>query len=447
MTKYLFLLSLLAVCSGLIFLLIPDRYNDFRLRLRSRFGFLKSKKKKEKVWDSKRRAMLRIKGGVYFVIGITWLFMAQTSCLVVPESKVVAEYGNLSTKIEDTIKTFAAEENAAGLVVGIIDNNQDTLCLYGYSDLDEKVPVEKNTLFEIGSVTKIFTGIMLSKAINDGKVRIDDNVGAYLTKGKTNNQLKAIKLRHLATHTAGLPRVVNSLSVFPVSTALTIFLSNPYSVYTEDDVLDYLSGLSISDKPGEKYSYSNIGTGLLGYILAGAYRTDFEHMLKENVFSPFKMEDTCIRVKPDTSAMFAKGYAGLLKINPLSDGPHGLHLTFTSKPWDMTDIIAGAGAIRSTGSDMMKFLKICINSENDFVSNSMIPIFKDEDDFENGMCWGIIKMKKMSEPLIYHDGGTGGFRSFIGILKGKKSGVVILSNSVNKVSRLGVRILRLLDKK
>jgi len=231
---------------------------------------------------------------------------------------------------------------------------------------------------------------------------------------------REITLLDLATQTSGLPRSPDNLD--PKDPA------NPLADYTVEQMYAFISNYTLTRDIGSRYEYSNYGVGLLGHILCLAAGTDYETLVKQRICEPLKMNSTVITISSKLVTHLATGHNGTEK--PV-------------KNWDLPTL-AGAGALRSTINDMLIFTAAnlgLIKSPLDsaiFLSHITrdTTVFRDVD---IALGWHILK--KFKSPIIWHDGETGGYNTFIGLDENKKTGVVILSNSINDVSDIALHIL------
>jgi CubicO group peptidase (beta-lactamase class C family) len=260
-----------------------------------------------------------------------------------------------------------------------------------------------NSAFEIGSITKVFTATLLSNFVNEQQLTIDDHIQDYLDfKIKSENK---ITFKQLANHTSGLPRLPSNLNFFFVDR------DNPYKDYNREMLIDYLTNkVELNQEPGTTYEYSNLGAGVLGFVLATISDASFESLLQDNIFATYKMLNSTTN-KEQIQTELVKG------LN--SSG------AFTSN-WDF-DVLAGGGAIFSTVEDLSKFALAQFDPENNELRLTQKPTFKVNDQMSIGLGWHIIKRKNGGE-LIWHNGGTGGYTSSMALDLERKNGVIILSN-------------------
>ena len=258
-------------------------------------------------------------------------------------------------------------------------------------------------VFEIGSISKVFTTTLLSNLVFEETVRLDNNINDYLDFPLRNKT--KITFKQLATHTSGLPRLPTNLNLAVVDPA------NPYKAYDEVKLRKYLSeSLELAHKPGEKSEYSNLGVGLLGYVLGKIDGTSYEDMLQTRIFSKYRMKrSTTDRCKIMTH---------LIK---------GLNEQGEEVPnWDLS-VLMGAGGILSATEDLSKFALAQFDTANTELELTRTSFFKVDDNYEMGLGWSIIKTD-VGEIWNWHNGGTGGYTSSIIINTGSKKGIIVLSN-------------------
>lgn len=332
---------------------------------------------------------------------------------------------DLDKKVEDIIQPFMFESKSVGLSVGILKDGKQYFYNYGETVKgNQQLPSNKN-LYEIGSVTKTFTGILLAKAVTEGKLKLTDPVNKYLPKNAAwlIYDGDTAKLVHLSNHTSGLPPLPDN---FEMTNEV-----NPYKDYDEAKLLAYLKTAKLQRKPGTKHEYSNLGVGLLGYILSKTYKMPFEEMVTKFIASNAGMTDTREFLQQKDSALFMQGYNAALE---------------KQSQWDLGALTA-AGSLRSNTSDMLKYAALNVETADPVlrkaITLSHTPTFTDGQQkiclnwFVQNWGWGNI---------LFHGGATGGYRSFLAINPVTKNAVVILCNSFTNIDAAGVALQKFLDK-
>lgn len=310
-----------------------------------------------------------------------------------------------------------------GVVVGVIDARGPRVIAHGVSDPADNRPVDGKTLFEIGSVTKAFTGLLLADMVRRGEVKLDDPVVKHLPPGSVlpTRQGKAITLLDLTTHTSGLPRLpANMAMVDP---------KNPYADYTEAQLDAFLRDYTLTRDIGASYEYSNLGVGLLGRALAYRDGGDYEAVLRRRVLAPLGMSDTAITLSPALAARFSVGHAG-----DLTPTPH----------WDLPTL-AGAGGLRSSADDLLKLLAAELGYVDTPLKTAMaeqlVPRRPVAGKVQVALGWHIAP--NGAGEIVSHGGATMGFQSFVGFDRASGLGVVVLSNTASLigVENLGLHLL------
>ena len=306
------------------------------------------------------------------------------------------------------IKKRVDEKRSAGIVVGVIDaDGKSRVVAYGDPG-PGKPPLDGNSVFEIGSISKVFTSTVLAELVKEGKLRLDDPVQQYLPQGVRlpTRGNKVITLGNLAEQNSGLPRMPTNFK--PANPA------NPYADYTVQQMYDFLSGYQLTRDPGSEFEYSNLGVGLLGHVLSRVTGQSYEEMERQRVWNPLGMTNTAITLTPWMTDHLALGHdeKGQVVAN-----------------WDIPTL-AGAGAIRSTTNDMLKFLDANLHPERGALQQAMALAHQERARANNmmiGLNW--IIMHAGTDTIVWHNGGTGGYRTFIGFEPSRRTGVVVMTNS------------------
>lgn len=313
---------------------------------------------------------------------------------------------------------------SVGIVVGMIDANGRKVVSYGALEKGDPRALDGDTVFEIGSVTKVFTSLLLSDMVKRGEVALDDPIVKYLPAGTKVPQRngRQITFEDLATHTSGLPRLPGNLN--PKDPA------NPYADYTVAQLYEFLGSYELPRDIGSKYEYSNLSGGLLGHVLALRAGKDYGDLVRERITEPLGMKDTVISLSPEMKARFAAGHDDKLK---------------TVSGWDLPTL-AGAGALRSTANDMLTFLAANVGLTKTPLAPAMAAMLSvnkptGTPGMEVALAWHMFV--RGEDRIVWHDGGTGGYRSFIGFDPKAHVGVVVLANAatVQAVADIGLHLL------
>ncbi|HEY6976594.1 MAG TPA: serine hydrolase domain-containing protein [Chitinophagaceae bacterium] len=330
----------------------------------------------------------------------------------------------LDKEVDSAVQPYISMQATAGLSIGILKDGKTIFYGYGETAKGNKQIPDEHTIFEIGSISKTFTATLLADAVNDGNVKLDDPVNKYLPDSIPQLQYEgiAITLKTLSNHSSGLPRMPSNFHS-PNN-------NNPYKDYDNNDLYSFYKNFKPSRKPGERYEYSNLAVGTLGVILEKVYNENFETLLVEKICRPLGMNDTKEFLRTDDSARFAKGYN--------EDGIY-------NSQWDFK-ALAAAGAIRSTVADLLKYananLGVAPQKLNAAIQLTHNITFA-EGETKVGLAWHYIKPG--SDEVIFHNGGTGGYHSYLAINRGKKFAVVILSNCTRGTENVGAAIMKWME--
>jgi CubicO group peptidase (beta-lactamase class C family) len=301
------------------------------------------------------------------------------------------------------------QHQSVGIVVGVIDSAGRRIVAYGKTAKDGK-PVDADTVFEIGSVTKVFTSLLLADMVQRGEVTLTDPVSKYLPPNVKVPERggKKITLVDLATHTSGLPYMPTNFH--PKDPA------NPFADYTVLQLYEFLATVELPRAIGSKYEYSNLGGGLLGHALARRAGTDYETLVRTRILEPLGMKNTAITLSKAMRERLATGHDAALQ--PTSN-------------WDLPTL-AGAGALRSTANDLLTFVGANLGLQKSPLASSMAAMLATRRPtgipaLEIALAWHISALN--GHEIVWHNGGTGGYRTWIGFDPKSRTGVVVLSNT------------------
>ena len=325
---------------------------------------------------------------------------------------------------DDELRTILQDRiDRARQSVGIVASSFDSgrrqkIATYGRSGASNDRPLDGDTVFEIGSITKVFTALLLGEMVTRGEVALDDPVSKYLpgsVKMPARNG-KQITFLDLATYTSGLPRLPDGIPNIG---------DNPYAAYTVEQLYAFLSNHTLRFDPGTHYEYANLGFGLLGHVLALRANTSYEDLVVSRVCAPLALEDTRISLTGSMRERLAQGH--LSNLNATAN-------------WDFPTL-AGAGALRSTANDLLKFMKVTCLTETGTPLRSAIDLLlqtrrpTDISSMKVGLGWFV--RSGNDDEIVWKDGMTGGYACFAGFSTRLRSGAVVLSNAANSINDIG----------
>jgi CubicO group peptidase (beta-lactamase class C family) len=347
---------------------------------------------------------------------------AVLSLFLLPASAAKAQVIPSDSAVLAIIKPRVDTGRYAGVAVGFItrDGRQQVTT---YGPKAGVTPFDANTVFEIGSITKTFTTAILADMVAKKELALDDPVVKHLPPGTRvpERDGKQITLIDLATQTSGLPRLPANMVITDVK--------NPYASYTTAMMYEFLANYSLPRAIGAQYEYSNLGMGLLGQALSVRAGKDYEALVTDRILAPLGMRDTRIALTPTMRSRLAPGHDG-------GGQPQGL--------WDLP-AIAGAGALRSTVNDMLKYVRANADSASEPLGSVLAvthamrrpgPVPQ----VSIGLAW-----HRTTTPggrtVVWHNGGTGGYRSFSGFDEATGLGVVVLTNTAVGVDDIALHLL------
>lgn len=354
-----------------------------------------------------------------FLIGFGMLLSAASAIAQTAQQLPVLPDSDIHKILVQRIDEY---KQGVGIVVGVIEPTGRRFVTYGSLDKGDQRPLNSETVFEIGSITKVFTALLLENMVQRSEVALTDPVQKYLpadVKMPERNG-RSITLQDLASHTSGLPRMPANLNISDPG--------NPYAAYTVAQLYSFLPSYTLTRDIGSQYEYSNLGGGLLGHVLARRAGMDYETLVRSRICEPLGMKSTGIALSPDMKARLAVGHNQALAPVP---------------NWDIPTL-AGAGALRSTANDMLTFLAANLGYTKSTLAPAMAAMLTARHPtgapgLEIALGWHIFT--RNGNNIIWHNGGTGGYRTFAGYNPKTRVGVVVLSNTMAGVDDIGLHLL------
>lgn len=354
---------------------------------------------------------------LFFFLALTLLVM---SCKDKDNTQPITTNNPLATKLDSLVhqevSDYAKKKAVAGFSIGVIQNGETHF--YGYGETTEgnaKIP-DENTMFEIGSITKTFTATVA--LMEFGKIRpiYDFPIRLLLpTEIPTlSKNGKEIMLQHLLNHTSGLPRLPDDIDDDWDS-------QNPYAHYDSTMMYNYLKNYQLKREPGALFEYSNLGMGLAGVILERQLHKSYEQIIIEKVATPLGMNRTKITRFSQDQQNTAKPHDAKGKVVPY---------------WDF-NAYKGAGALLSTSKDMLIYAKKHLDTPTDELGQIFQQLHQityegkgnDGNDYKIGLGW--LELTINNQKVYVHDGGTGGFSTFIFVCPSKNLAMVFLANNTD----------------
>jgi CubicO group peptidase (beta-lactamase class C family) len=378
-----------------------------------------------------------LKFAIYVFKVLAWMVFGALVYELIRQNfyKFRSDTRDLKRRIDAMGKNYVARRPNAALIIAFCRRGNFYCKGFGKVSDANPDPPDAQTIFEIGSVTKVFTALALAKMANDGSVKLDDFISRYLPEGVNSPKRDGVEitLKNLATHTSGLPRLPDNF--WPtVKDKL-----NPYANYSTQDLYAGLATVKLRRIPGRRSSYSNYGYGLLGKILELKSGKSYEALIQESVCAPLGLRNTTTQLSEGQKRQLTPGHSPAGEIVPNWDG----------------DTLAGCGRILSNAGDLLKFIEANLADADTEISN--ILQMAQQVHFKGlardiGLGWQINTGTLGGPALHWHNGGTGGYVSFIGFDKKHQTGVVVLSNygaalvGDTSTDQIGMNLLKMGDK-
>jgi serine-type D-Ala-D-Ala carboxypeptidase/endopeptidase len=324
--------------------------------------------------------------------------------------------------VQKSAQKFMSDKHSVGLSIGVFKDNK--VYTYNFGEIEKgngERPTE-HSIYEIASITKTFTGVLLAQAVVEKKVRLEDDIRKYLVGSYSNLEFKGepIRLVHLINHTSRLPFVLPDrpeLFQNPDPLELPKILTKIESNYTRADFYEDLHKVKLDKLPGTEFKYSNAAAQLLGYILEGIYGLPYERLVIEKIAKPLRMRETKIRLSEAEKKRLATGH--------YENGSIALPATPQTQ---------AAGGLRSSVADMLKYVKFHLNENNEVIRLSHQSSWGDIRYYSSGLNWQMIKPAE-GHRKIWQSGGSFGFSSYCAVFPDLNVGIVLLSNEADQNSQ------------
>lgn len=331
---------------------------------------------------------------------------------------------HLDSVVEKVLSPYIQTQGNVGLSAGIFYKGKEYFYNYGETRLGNSLLPTRQTIYDIGSITKTFTTTLLAITVNMGKITLETPITKFLPDSVSNNSdLKDITFKELANHTSGLPRLPDNFE-----RNLTD-LNQPYQNYHTKEMFSFLKHFKLIRKAGIKYEYSNFAVGLLGVLLERIHNKPYQTLIRQYVTGPANLNRTEFSIDAFKSDLIAQGY-----------DEHEIPVPV----WNFAAFQA-AGALKSCASDLLAYSKLQLFS-SDHTLHAGIKLthqvtFNDSTNIL-GLGWHFLSG---DQKVIQHGGGTGGYRSMICVNLDRQLSVVILTNNASTGDALGIELIKALE--
>lgn len=338
---------------------------------------------------------------------------------------------DLARFAQDTADKLTAQKNVGVVVAALSGEDVEYAGAGRTGGADGGVP-GAGTVFEIGSVSKVFTSLLLARLAVAETAHLDEPLADLLPPWSQvpSRDGRHITLEHLATHTSGLPRLPKGLMTRALLRPNT---PDPYVGCTADVLLRGLAQTKLGAIPGKRFRYSNLGGGLLGLALAERSGVGYEALVAREIGTPLGLADTVVDLGAEREARMAQGHNKRGKAVP---------------PWNMADL-AGAGGLRSTAADLVALVRAQLHPDGsplgDAVRLSHAVDYASNPFMRTHLGWMSVGPRGKNYRQFFHNGRTGGFASFVGFTPAKDVAVVALSNTARSLDRTVLTLLGQLE--
>ncbi len=303
----------------------------------------------------------------------------------------------LKTKIDANVEKHFLNESQVGLVVGVMKDREIHFWSYGEKVRGGSAPPDADTFFEMGSITKTYTATLLALEVLKGTLRLEDSVERFWPELKGTDAGK-ITFQELASHTSGLPRMPDNFA--PAD------LLNPYKDYDETRLSEFLKGFKQTQPGPHAYAYSNVGLGMLGYILAQKLNSQsYRDYLAANLLNPLGLHSTKAELAQQDLANAAQGHDSF----------------FSPMPFWNLNVLEPAGVLKTTARDLLRFLGFNMTTDSGLIGQAMQLAQTQR------LAWRSTQLGR--HLVLTHGGATGGYRANLVFDASEKLGAVVLSNT------------------
>lgn len=354
-------------------------------------------------------------------------------------AKLLANNADVKTVIDNLAQDQLTTHHAKGIVIAVVTPEGESYYSYGYKDVEKNEPMTPDTLFQIGSVTKIFTSSLMVRLDQQKVFSIKDPIKKLFPDKfhPVTKNLGDLTFESLSGHSSGLPGEHQSFTMIGNTLSFLWTGENIWKTFDEKDMWDFFNEFDFGTIHSGRYRYSNVGYILLGNLLNYAVPgKDYEALLEKEILSPMHLKDTKFDLTPEQISRVASGYSG--------DAPPFMRAGRYMEPWVIKRGLRAAGSLYSTAPDLINFLKMNMGISKEPVQmNFDVAHARRTKTPEGsvGLGWFIETLTKSRREVIYANGIISGYTSFMGFDNNSKVGVVVLENTMNMKNDIGKQLL------
>lgn len=311
-------------------------------------------------------------------------------------------------RLDSLVQAQISDKSIPSISIGIVKNGEVILAKgYGYADVENSILADETTIYQIGSVTKMFTGHLLSMLVNQGELALSDTLSSFFPSNlsfPTSPSGQEVTIKDIATHSSEFPRYPENLQRID---------PDPIKGYSKKEMLRGIELVEINDRVGVRYNYSNFGYGVLGIAMENHAGKDLSLLMKENIFSVYEMKNS--------SLVFQEYFKEDMAIPYLEVTPYK-----RTEPWDM-EALSGAGNIFSSVENLNNFM-IHFMKESPVRQTQTKKHLQINETWSYGLGCFIIDSRSRNTQIIYHGGDIDGYASYMAMYPEYELGITILTN-------------------
>lgn len=310
--------------------------------------------------------------------------------------------------LDSLIQKQVMEKSMPSLAIGIVKDGKVVMAEgYGYANMEDRVPASAYTVYQIGSVTKMFTGHLLAQLIHAQKMSITDTLAGYFPAGVVFPESPAgeqVTIKEIATHSAEFPRYPENLHRTD---------PDPIRGYSKQQLMEGIESVVIDTAIGIRYNYSNFGYGVLGAAMENRMGKSLAVLMEDYIFVPYHLNSTSLVLKEELNENLAVPY---LEVSPMK----------RTEPWNM-EALSAAGNAFSSVSDLNTFMiKMLLDNQVNRIQQQRY--FQINDTWHYGLGCFVIDSQKRNTRIIYHGGDIDGYASSLTLCPEYDLGFVMLTN-------------------
>ena len=347
--------------------------------------------------------------------------------------------GSIQTEADNLVKPLLASGEVYGMVVGVVTPDGKTQT-FGYGRTGgpgDANPPDGNSLFQIGSLSKLFTETLFVRLMQEGRLRYDDTVRGILpTNIPVSVDAGRLTLYQLATHTSGLPREPFTLGQLHSFVDYMITGRNLYAHLTVPYLLEYLRDCHPRPKEPGEYVYSNFGAGLLAYLIQQKTGRPATDLIVEKICRPLNMTNSVFTLDPGQQNRLTVGHVG--------NQAWGKSANHPLAPWDMGDLMQPVAGMYSTANDLLIFAKANLGLLPTPLAAALAATHQEQVKTARGgesLGWIIYKYDPEQQTITFKDGVLSGYCAYIGLNLDTRTAVVVLANKFSWDEKVGMNLL------